>query len=54
MKAFAAQMTTKAKNYAAFLTSDYAQVASTKAFTIRLIPKFGSNAMVVLKEFVGK
>jgi hypothetical protein len=37
MKAFAAQMTTEAENYAVFLTSDYTQVASKKAFPIRLV-----------------
>jgi predicted dienelactone hydrolase len=52
--AFAAQMTTEAKNYAVFLTSDYAQVASTKAFPIRLVTEIPENAMVVVKEFVGK
>ncbi|MHC5719680.1 MAG: alpha/beta hydrolase family protein, partial [Nostoc sp.] len=35
--AFAAQMTPEAKNYAIFLTSDYAQFASTAAFPFRLI-----------------
>ncbi|MBW4670846.1 MAG: alpha/beta hydrolase, partial [Cyanomargarita calcarea GSE-NOS-MK-12-04C] len=42
--AFAAQMTTEAKDYAVFLTSDYAQVASTKAFPIRLVTEIPPNA----------
>jgi predicted dienelactone hydrolase len=54
MNAFAAQMTTKAKNYAVFLTSDYAQVASKKAFPIRLVTKIPPNAIAVVKEFVRK
>ena len=54
VKAFAAQMTTEAKNYAVFLTSDYAQVASTKAFPIRLVTEIPPNAIAVVKEFMGK
>ncbi|ACC82513.1 alpha/beta hydrolase [Nostoc punctiforme] len=52
--AFAAQMTPEAKNYAIFLTSDYAQFASTKAFPFRLITQIPSNAMPVVKEFGDK
>jgi predicted dienelactone hydrolase len=51
---FAAQMTPEAKNYAVFLTSDYAQFASTAAFPFRLITQIPSDAMAVVKEFVGK
>ena len=52
--AFAAQMTPEAKNYAIFLTSDYAQFASTKAFPFRLITQIPADAMTVVKEFVDK
>ncbi|MEJ6481434.1 alpha/beta hydrolase [Nostoc punctiforme UO1] len=52
--AFAAQMTPEAKNYAIFLTSDYAQFASTKAFPFRLITQIPSDAMAVVKEFADK
>lgn len=52
--AFAFQMTPEAKNYAIFLTSDYAQFASTKAFPFRLITQIPPNAMAVVKEFVEK
>ncbi|MHC5756620.1 alpha/beta hydrolase [Nostoc sp.] len=52
--AFAAQMTPEAKNYAVFLTSDYAQFASTPAFPFRLITQIPPDAMAVVKEFVGK
>ncbi|MEH1840735.1 MAG: alpha/beta hydrolase [Nostoc sp.] len=52
--AFAFQMTPEAKNYAIFLTSDYAQFASTKAFPFRLITQIPPNAMAVVKEFVNK
>ncbi len=51
---FAAQMTPEAKNYAVFLTSDYAQFSSTAAFPFRLITQIPPNAMAVVKEFVGK
>jgi len=54
MKAFAAQMTTEAKDYAVFLTSDYAQVAKTKAFTVALVTEIPPNAIAFGKEFVGK
>ncbi|QLE40217.1 alpha/beta hydrolase [Nostoc sp. C052] len=52
--AFAAQMTPEAKNYAVFLTSDYAQFASTAAFPFRLITEIPPNAMAIVKEFVDK
>ncbi|MCW5315754.1 alpha/beta hydrolase [Nostoc sp. KVJ3] len=52
--AFAAQMTPEAKNYAIFLTSDYAQFASTAAFPFRLIRQIPPDAMKVVKEFVEK
>lgn len=52
--AFAAQMTPEAKNYAIFLTSDYAQFASTAAFPFRLIMQIPADAMTVVKEFVDK
>ncbi|QMS87128.1 alpha/beta hydrolase [Nostoc edaphicum CCNP1411] len=52
--AFAAQMTPEAKNYAVFLTSDYAQFASTPAFPFRLITQIPPDAMAVVKEFVDK
>ncbi|WP_251960019.1 alpha/beta hydrolase [Nostoc commune] len=52
--AFAFQMTPEAKNYTVFLTSDYAQFASTTAFPFRLITQIPPDAMAVVKEFVGK
>jgi predicted dienelactone hydrolase len=52
--AFAFQMTPEAKNYAIFLTSDYAQFASTAAFPFRLITQIPPNAMTVVKEFIEK
>ncbi|MEH2141644.1 alpha/beta hydrolase [Nostoc sp.] len=52
--AFAAQMTPEAKNYAIFLTSDYAQFASTAAFPFRLITQIPPDAIAVVKEFVEK
>ncbi|MEH2127942.1 alpha/beta hydrolase [Nostoc sp.] len=52
--AFAAQMTPEAKNYAIFLTPDYAQFASTAAFPFRLITQIPPEAMAVVKEFVEK
>ena len=51
---FAFQMTPEAKNYAIFLTSDYAQFASTAAFPFRLITQIPPDAMAVVKEFVEK
>ncbi|MEH2065121.1 MAG: alpha/beta hydrolase [Nostoc sp.] len=52
--AFAFQMTPEAKKYAVFLTSDYAQFASTSAFPFRLITQITPDAMTVVKEFVDK
>ncbi|MBN3927652.1 alpha/beta hydrolase [Nostoc sp. NMS4] len=52
--AFAFQMTPEAKNYAIFLTPDYAQFASTSAFPFRLITQIPPDAMAVVKEFVDK
>jgi predicted dienelactone hydrolase len=52
--AFAAQMTPEAKTYAVFLTSDYAQFASTKTFPFRLITQIPPDAMAVVKDFVDK
>ena len=52
--AFAAQMTPEAKKYAIFLTSDYAQFASTAAFPFRLITQIPPDAMAVVKKFVEK
>ncbi|MCC5618539.1 alpha/beta hydrolase [Nostoc sp. CHAB 5836] len=50
--AFAAQLTPEAKNYAIFLTSDYAQFASTAAFPFRLVRQIPPDAMAVVKKFV--
>jgi predicted dienelactone hydrolase len=52
--AFAAQSTPEANKYAVFLTSDYAQYASTKAFPIRLITQIPPDALVVVKEILDK
>ncbi|MFN6464266.1 MAG: alpha/beta hydrolase [Nostoc sp. DedVER02] len=52
--AFAAQMTPEAQKYAIFLTSDYAQFASTTAFPFRLITQIPPDAMTVIKESVDK
>jgi len=52
--AFAAQMTPEAKNYAIFLTPDYAQFASTATFPYRIITQIPPEAIAVVKEFVGK
>ncbi|MBD2409687.1 dienelactone hydrolase [Nostoc calcicola FACHB-389] len=51
---FAAQLTPEAKNYAVFLTSDYANYTSTKAFPFRLITQIPPNAMAVVKEYIEK
>jgi predicted dienelactone hydrolase len=51
---FAAQLTPEAKNYAVFLTSDYANFTSTPAFPFRLITQIPPNAMAVVKEFIEK
>ncbi|WP_373524714.1 alpha/beta hydrolase [Nostoc sp.] len=52
--AFAAQTTPEAKNYAIFLTSDYAQFASTAVFPFRIITQIPPGAVPVVKEFVEK
>ncbi|MBG1265408.1 alpha/beta hydrolase [Nostoc sp. WHI] len=52
--AFAFQMTPEAKNYAIFLTSYYAQFASTAAFPFRLITQIPPGTVPVVKEFVEK
>ncbi|MFN6539757.1 MAG: alpha/beta hydrolase [Nostoc sp. EkiNYC01] len=51
---FAAQLTPEAKNYAVFLTSDYANYTSTRAFPFRLITQIPPNAMAVVKEYIEK
>ncbi|AFZ24340.1 putative dienelactone hydrolase [Cylindrospermum stagnale PCC 7417] len=51
--AFAAQMTPEASKYAAFLTSDYAQFASTQAFPFRLVTEIPPDAMGLINEFGG-
>jgi predicted dienelactone hydrolase len=50
--AFAAQQTPEAQKYAVFLTPEYAQVASTPAFPIRLITEIPPQALSLVKEFV--
>ncbi|AFY31631.1 alpha/beta hydrolase [Calothrix sp. PCC 7507] len=52
--AFAAQQTPDAQKYAVLLTPDYAQLASTKAFPIRLVTEIPPQAQALLKEFVEK
>jgi predicted dienelactone hydrolase len=52
--AFAAQLTPQAKNYQVFLTSDYAQIASTKAFPIRLVTQIPPDAKTIIKEYAEK
>ncbi|WP_414541560.1 alpha/beta hydrolase [Nostoc sp. CCY0012] len=48
--AMAAQLTSEAEKYAVFLTSDYAQIASTPAFPFRLVMEIPPDAMSMLKE----
>ncbi|MBW4563617.1 MAG: alpha/beta hydrolase [Mojavia pulchra JT2-VF2] len=50
--AFAAQLTPESEKYAIFLTSDYAQFASTAAFPIRLVTEIPPQAMAVVKQFI--
>jgi predicted dienelactone hydrolase len=50
--AYSAQLTPDAKKYSVFLTSDYAQYASTQAFPIRLVTSIPDKARAVVKEFV--
>jgi predicted dienelactone hydrolase len=52
--AFAAQLTPQAKNYQVFLTSDYAQIASTKAFPIRLVTQIPPDAKTIIEEYTQK
>ncbi|BAZ38120.1 hypothetical protein NIES4101_40550 [Calothrix sp. NIES-4101] len=52
--AFAAQLTPDAKNYEVFLTPDYAKFSSTEAFPILLVTEIPTDAMDIVKEFVGK
>ncbi|MBE9049765.1 alpha/beta hydrolase [Nostocales cyanobacterium LEGE 11386] len=51
--AMAAQLTPEAEKYAVFLTSDYAQVASTPKFPFRLVTEIPSVAIPIVKEFEG-
>jgi predicted dienelactone hydrolase len=48
--AFAAQLTPEAEKYSIFLTSDYAQFASTNDFPIRLVPEIPPDAMEILQK----
>ncbi|MCG6136225.1 MAG: alpha/beta hydrolase [Nostoc sp. LLA-1] len=48
--AMAAQLTSEAEKYAVFLTSDYAQIASTPAFPLRLVMEIPPDAMSMLKQ----
>lgn len=50
--AMAAQLTDESTKYAVFLTPEYAQLASTQAFPIRLITKIPPKAEVIVKDFV--
>ncbi|MBD2450157.1 alpha/beta hydrolase [Nostoc sp. FACHB-152] len=52
--AMAAQLTPEAKQYAIFLTPNYAQAASTKAFPFRLVTEIPPDALKVLKDYVEK
>lgn len=51
--AMAAQLTSEASKYAVFLTPDYAQVASTRAFPFRLVTEIPPEAAELVKDFVG-
>lgn len=50
--AFAAQMTKDASQYSTFLTPDYAQIASTQAFPIRLVTQIPPYALRIVKQFI--
>jgi predicted dienelactone hydrolase len=50
--AYSAQLTSEAKKYSVFLTSDYAQYASTKAFPMRLVTEIPPDAKAVVREFI--
>lgn len=52
--AFAAQLTPQASSYQVFLTSDYAQIASTKAFPIRLVTQIPPDAKAIIQEYAEK
>jgi predicted dienelactone hydrolase len=52
--AMAAQLTPEAKQYSVFLTPNYAQAASTKAFPFRLVTEIPPDALKVLKDYVDK
>ncbi|BAZ12378.1 hypothetical protein NIES4071_42090 [Calothrix sp. NIES-4071] len=52
--ALSAQLTPQAKNYEVFLTADYAQFASTVAWTIRFITQIPPEAMAIARELVQK
>ncbi|NEQ20118.1 MAG: alpha/beta hydrolase [Microcoleus sp. SIO2G3] len=49
--AMAAQLTDEASQYAIFLTPEYAQFASTKAFPIRLVTEIPPEAEAILQDF---
>ncbi|HEY9605038.1 MAG TPA: alpha/beta hydrolase [Allocoleopsis sp.] len=50
--AMAAQLTDEATKYSVFLTPEYAQVASTPAFPIRLVTKIPPKAEAIVNDFV--
>jgi predicted dienelactone hydrolase len=50
--AMAAQLTDESTKYAVFLTPEYAQLASTPAFPIRLVTKIPPKAEAIVKDFV--
>lgn len=52
--ASAAQLTPQAKDYEVFLTPNYAQFASTRAFPIRLITQIPPEALAIAKELSQK
>jgi predicted dienelactone hydrolase len=49
--AMAAQLTDEASQYAIYLTPEYAQFASTKAFPIRLVTEIPPEAEAILQDF---
>lgn len=49
--AMAAQLTDEADQFKIFLTPEYAQLASTNAFPIRLVTEIPAEAAAVVKEF---
>ncbi|MCA1994877.1 MAG: alpha/beta hydrolase, partial [Coleofasciculus sp. S288] len=50
--AMAAQLTDEAANYAIFLTSEYAQYASTERFPIRIVTEIPPEAEAIVQSFV--